>query len=170
MSRLETLLARAAAEKDKAAMKFAKPVKSKPRASKVKSAKPAPIAPDVVRFDPKPSLLDAVKTLTQDELRDTANQIRAFNMLVLDEILRYQKQDLFKYISDNTLRNMVALSNAKDIRVARELCYRIVDACESSYLNDGEPDGSALRRLAQIERAIEVKSQQKSTGGANVEC
>jgi len=150
-NRLEVLRARMHAEEAKAA----KPARvAKPRAPKAKPVAPAPVEVAVV-FDPKPTLLDAVGMLTKDELADPANVVRALNMLVFDEILKYQKHDFFRHITDNTLRNMVALQNAKDVRVARELCYRIIDACEMSSLNDQDADGSAGRRLIALERAIE---------------
>jgi hypothetical protein len=146
-NRLEVLRERMHQEE---ARKAAKPMKT-PKVAP--SALPESIEPevDISPLDHMNIIDDVVKTYSIRELNDPRQIIGLFNLMVFDEICRYKRRDFFKYISDNTLRNIVALQNAKNIRVAHELCYRILDSLEISLSQD---EGKAVKRFEKLNVAI----------------
>jgi hypothetical protein len=107
----------------------------------------------------EPTLLDAVRQLSPDEARDPANTVRLLNIFILSEFLSYQKANFFAHVSPATLRSIRELQETSDVKSARNLAMRIVDSLECSSLNDGEANGSALRRLAELERAITARAK-----------
>ena len=117
----------------------------------------------------EPTLLDAINNLTPAEAKDPANVIRTLNLLVFEELIRYQKKNFFQCVSDATLRNIRLLQETTDLKTARNLAAKIVDCLECSSLNDGEANGSALRRLAQIERAINERGGRSDVVTADAE-
>jgi hypothetical protein len=105
------------------------------------------------------TLLAAVKSFTPDEAQDELNTVRAYNACVLGEIVRYNQADPLGKISMTTMHNIRLLTEAKNAKTARHLTAQIVDSLESSSLNSGEATGDALRRLAELDRALSGRTK-----------
>ena len=103
------------------------------------------------------TLAEAVASLTPAEARDEKNTIRCYQLFSLGEIVRYGAPDPFTSpsITETAWHNLRELMEATTVRAARHFIFHIVDNLECSTLNQHDADGSAIRRLAELDRAIE---------------
>ena len=158
MSRLEVLLARAAAEKLKAAQP--KPEKAKTlRVAKPRVVKPKPQpAPESgpTKFEPQSSLLECIETFTPEQAADPKIVAGTITLFVIEQIMRTDRKT--EIMSDNMSEQLAwltaaAFANKIDLKRVFSTAMMLTDAIEfrgGLFCDEGE----LVRRLHQIETAL----------------
>lgn len=165
-NRLEVLLARAAAEKSKAAEKSVKPVKiAKPKTTRAKAmtAKIEKPEPQQIEYNPPISLADAVRALTKEEASDPKNVAMTISLHLFDQLMRSSRPS-FDTLSDGALADLAYITaqtyeQKPDLKQVFSRAIRIADCIE---FRTGAEEGSVMRALHEMERLLVA---QKLKGG-----
>lgn len=103
------------------------------------------------------TLLECVEQLTPAEIADPHNTVRMYVLFVLTELVRHHT--LIEKLSDSRLRDFRQILEELDdptpsLKKCSGLALRLADSIESNNSGEHDADGSAIRRLRELEDAV----------------
>jgi hypothetical protein len=146
-NRLEVLRARMHAEEAKVA--------KKPKVKVTKSVKLAPVAQEVVGFNPPMSLTDAVTTLSPEEAASPKVVAATVALQLLDQLMRSSRPTT-DFFSDRMLEDLTFIQAQVWAEKPNldQVFARAISIADGIEFRTGGEEGSGIRKLHEIERML----------------